>query len=187
MKDVPSIVIGVAKRPKEGISESGDTVELVERPRGGFSVILVDGQGSGAAGQADKPPYRQSGGRTDRRRSPRRRRGASRTRCLYTLRDGRVSATLTLISVDVEAETLLVSQGGSVPVVLKVTDEDTMHILEGTERPLGVHVRVRPKVTHLPLRRNQVVVACTDGVCRLENVWGSHPLVRKELPIACVN
>lgn len=172
---MPSIVIGVAKRPKEGISESGDTVELVERPRGGFSVILVDGQGSGAAAKrtshhiVNRAAALIAEGARD---------GAvvrAVHDALYALRDGRVSATLTLLSVDVEAETLLVSQGGSVPVVLKVTDEDTMHVLEGTERPLGVHVRVRPKVTHLPLRRNQVVVACTDGVMQAGKRLGQPP------------
>ena len=41
------IQIAVAKTNKYASSESGDTVELVERPTGGFSVVLVDGQGSG--------------------------------------------------------------------------------------------------------------------------------------------
>lgn len=164
MKEVPSIVIGVAKRPKEGISESGDTVELVERPRGGFSVILVDGQGSG-------PVAKRTSHHIVNRAAALIAEGARDGAvvravhdALYAMRDGRVSASLTLLSVDVEAETLLVSQGGAVPVVIKVMDDDTLHILEGTERPIGVHVRIRPKVTQLPLKRNQVVVACTDGV-----------------------
>lgn len=164
MKDVPSIVIGVAKRPKEGIGESGDTVELVERPRGGFSVIIVDGQGSG-------PGAKRTSHHIVNRAAALIAEGARDGAvvravhdALYTMRNGQVSATLTLISADVEAETLLVSQGGAVPVILKLADDETTHILEGTERPLGVHVRVRPKVTQLPLRRNQVVVACTDGV-----------------------
>ncbi|MFN8538506.1 MAG: hypothetical protein U0232_13645 [Thermomicrobiales bacterium] len=43
------IQIAVAKTNKYASSESGDTVELVERPTGGLSVVLVDGQGSGQA------------------------------------------------------------------------------------------------------------------------------------------
>ena len=41
------IEIGVAKVPKDATSESGDTVEVIERPHGGVSVVLVDGQTSG--------------------------------------------------------------------------------------------------------------------------------------------
>ena len=43
------VQVAVAKTHKYANRESGDTVELVERPTGGFSVVLVDGQGSGQA------------------------------------------------------------------------------------------------------------------------------------------
>ncbi|MGC8875276.1 MAG: serine/threonine-protein phosphatase, partial [Chloroflexia bacterium] len=43
------IQIAVAKTHKFASRESGDTVELVERPHGGLSVLLVDAQGSGPA------------------------------------------------------------------------------------------------------------------------------------------
>lgn len=39
--------IAVAKVNKYATSESGDTIEVVERPNGGFSVFLADGQTSG--------------------------------------------------------------------------------------------------------------------------------------------
>ena len=39
--------IGVAKINKYASSESGDTLEVVERPGGGLSVVLADGQRSG--------------------------------------------------------------------------------------------------------------------------------------------
>src|SRR5258706_3343008 len=39
--------LAVAKIPRHGADESGDTLEIIERPGGGFSVVLVDGQGSG--------------------------------------------------------------------------------------------------------------------------------------------
>lgn len=175
MNEVPAIVIGVAKRPKEGIGESGDTVELVERPRGGFSVVLVDGQGSGPGAKRTSHHIvnRAAALIAEGARDGAVVRAVHDT--LYAMRDGRVSATLTLLSADLEAETLLVSQGGSVPVILKIAGEDKMHVLEGTERPLGVHVRVRPKVTQLPLKRNQVIVACTDGVVQAGKRLGHPP------------
>ena len=41
------IQIAVAKINKYAVSESGDTLEVVERPTGGVSVVLADGQTSG--------------------------------------------------------------------------------------------------------------------------------------------
>lgn len=172
---MPSIVIGVAKRPKEGTRQSGDTVELVERPRGGFSVVLVDGQGSG-------PGAKRTSHHIVNRAAALVAEGARDGAvvravhdALYAMRDGQVSATLTLLSADLEAQTLLISQGGSVPVILKVDGEESVRVLKGTERPLGVHVRVRPQVTQLPLKQNQVVVACTDGVVDAGKRLGHPP------------
>ena len=46
------IEAAVAKTNKYASRESGDTVEIVERPTGGISVIVADGQGSGRAAKA---------------------------------------------------------------------------------------------------------------------------------------
>ena len=43
------IDLSIAKTNKYASRESGDTAELVERPAGGLSVVVVDGQGSGQA------------------------------------------------------------------------------------------------------------------------------------------
>ena len=46
------IQIAVAKINKYATSESGDTLEVVERPNGGLSVVLADGQTSGHGAKA---------------------------------------------------------------------------------------------------------------------------------------
>ena len=46
------IQIAVAKINKYAVSESGDTLEVVERPTGGISVVLADGQTSGRGAKA---------------------------------------------------------------------------------------------------------------------------------------
>ena len=39
--------IAVSKIRKYATSSSGDTVEVVERPNGGLSIVMADGQRSG--------------------------------------------------------------------------------------------------------------------------------------------
>jgi len=46
------VEVAVAKAPKYAVQESGDSVEVVERPRGGLSVVMVDGQRSGPSAKA---------------------------------------------------------------------------------------------------------------------------------------
>src|SRR3954453_21768062 len=46
------IDVAVVKTNKYASRESGDTVEIVERPGGGISVIMADGQGSGRAAKS---------------------------------------------------------------------------------------------------------------------------------------
>ena len=46
------IQIAVAKVNKYAVSESGDTLEVIERPTGGLSVVLADGQTSGRGAKA---------------------------------------------------------------------------------------------------------------------------------------
>ncbi len=44
---IMEVQIAVAKIRKYATPDSGDTVEVVERPNGGLSVVLADGQSSG--------------------------------------------------------------------------------------------------------------------------------------------
>ena len=44
--------IAVSKIAKYATSESGDTLEMVERPAGGVSFVLADGQRSGRSAKA---------------------------------------------------------------------------------------------------------------------------------------
>ena len=46
------VQFAVAKISKYATSESGDTLEMIERPHGGISLVLVDGQRSGRSAKA---------------------------------------------------------------------------------------------------------------------------------------
>ena len=43
------IKVGIAKTSKYAMEVCGDTCDIVERPYGGISVIIADGQGNGVA------------------------------------------------------------------------------------------------------------------------------------------
>ena len=46
------VQFAVAKVSKWASRESGDTLEMIERPHGGLSMVLVDGQTSGRSAKA---------------------------------------------------------------------------------------------------------------------------------------
>src|SRR5512133_2756025 len=100
------IQIAVAKVNKYASSESGDTLEVVERPNGGLSVVLADGQTSGKGAKAistmvvRKVISLLAEGVRDGAAA----RAASDY--LFTERNGKVLASLNVISVDLQTNTL---------------------------------------------------------------------------------
>ena len=104
------VQFAVAKIGKYATSESGDTLEMIERPHGGLSFVLVDGQRSGKSAKAisnlvaRKAIQLLSEGVRD---------GAAARAAhdyLYTYRGGKVSATLNMLSVDMETKTFVISR-----------------------------------------------------------------------------
>ena len=53
------VQVGAAKVAKYAAGASGDTLEMIERPHGGLSAVLVDGQRSGQVG-ADHQQHRRA-------------------------------------------------------------------------------------------------------------------------------
>src|SRR5574342_1044029 len=104
------VQIAVAKVNKYAVSESGDTLEVVERPNGGLSVVLADGQSSGRGAKAisllvvRKVISLLAEGVRDGAAA----RAASDA--LYTDKNGRVSCTLNIASIDLETGTLVLSR-----------------------------------------------------------------------------
>src|SRR4030065_1212378 len=92
------VQLAVAKINKYASSESGDTVEVIERPNGGLSVVMADGQSSGRGAKwistlvVRKVITLLSEGVRDGAAA----RAASDT--LFTERGGKVSSTLNILS-----------------------------------------------------------------------------------------
>jgi serine phosphatase RsbU (regulator of sigma subunit) len=156
------IQIGVAKIQKYATSESGDTLEVVERPNGGLSVVLADGQRSGksakrisnmvvrkvvtllAEGVRDGPAARAA------------------SDYLYSMRNGKVLATLNIISIDLETNSLVLSRNNPSPTY--IFNNDAPKILDEKSQPVGIYRNTKPVITEFPIEPGLIVVAFTDGI-----------------------
>lgn len=156
------IEVGVAKVAKYATSESGDTVEMIERPHGGLSIVLVDGQSSGRGAKivsnivARKAISLLGEGVRD---------GAAARAAhdyLRTHRSGRVSAELQIISVDLASRTLVVSRNAHCPAfVVRGTEVQT---LDAESESIGIRVSTKPVIVELPIEAETYVVAASDGL-----------------------
>ena len=156
------ILVAVAKVGKYATSSSGDTVEVVERPGGGVSVVLADGQSSGVGAKTisnlvvRKVISLLSEGVRDGAAA----RAASDY--LYTERRGRVSATLNILSVDLQTSTLVITRNNPAPVLL--AQGEKIHTLDADCNPVGIYRDTRPVISEVPLETGLTVVCYTDGL-----------------------
>nr|PZN69781.1 MAG: serine/threonine protein phosphatase [Bacillota bacterium] len=155
--------MAVAKVPKFGLTESGDSLELVERPRGGLTAILVDGQRHGRAAKrlsqlvVAKALQLVADGVRDGAVA----RGVHDY--LYAVRDGKVSAELVLLSVDARSGTLVVTRNTHVPVLVRRGDGTILRLDEPVE-PIGMREALRPVIAEVALEAGLVALAMTDGI-----------------------
>jgi len=156
------VQVGAAKVAKYATQESGDTLEIIERPHGGLSAVLVDGQRSGRAAKiisnivARKAIALLGEGVRD---------GAVARAAhdyLRTHRRGQVSAELEIISIDLETRTIVISRNSHCPVFVVRGGE--LVSLDADSRPIGVYANTKPVITELDLEPGTVVAAFTDGV-----------------------
>jgi serine phosphatase RsbU (regulator of sigma subunit) len=157
------VTMAVAKVPKFGLSESGDSVEIVERPRGGITAILADGQTHGRAAKrvsqivVAKAVQLIADGVRDGAVA----RGVHDY--LFALRDGKVSTELIMISVDTRTKSLVVARNTHVPVLLRHADGRVETLSAGVE-PIGIHEVMKPLITEVPIQTGLMVIAFTDGI-----------------------
>lgn len=166
------VQFAVAKIGKYATSESGDTLEMIERPHGGLSFVLVDGQRSGKSAKAisnlvaRKAIQLLSEGVRD---------GAAARAAhdyLYTSRAGKVSATLNMLSVDMETKTFVVSRNNESPVIV-YTAAEGLYLLDEPSRCVGVHRNTKPVITELPILPGTVIVVFTDGLRHAGSLSGN--------------
>lgn len=154
--------LGLAKTEKYASRDSGDTVEIVERPGGGFTVVMIDGQGSGKAAKtlslllSSKAVGLIKEGVRD----------GSVARAthdhLFMYRHGRVSATFDMLSVDMQTRTVVVTRNADAPMLLG--EGGTFQTVAVDSGPIGRYHFTKPEIRELPIRSDLTVVLFTDGI-----------------------
>lgn len=157
-----TIDVAVAKTHKYASRASGDTVEVVERPGGGFSIVMIDGQGSGKAAKTLSLMLsaRAVGMVKDGVRD-----GAVARAThdfLFAYRHGQVSATLDLVSVDLQTREVVVTRNADSPMLLRRNGETSVVPMDSG--PIGRTKFTKPAVQSFPAEDGVVLVLFTDGV-----------------------
>jgi serine phosphatase RsbU (regulator of sigma subunit) len=165
------IKIAAAKINKYATSESGDTLEVVERPNGGLSVVLADGQTSGRGAKTistmvvRKVISLLAEGVRDGAAA----RAASDY--LYTERNGKVTATLNILSADLQTNTLVITRNNPSPVFL--AQEDQIDCLSSESQAIGTSRNIRPSIFEIALQTGLTVVMYTDGLNHAGDRYGN--------------
>ncbi len=154
--------VAVAKVSKYAVRESGDTLEMIERPHGGLSFVLVDGQhtGHGAKQVSNLVAHKAIALLAEGVRDGAAARAAHDY--LYTHYDGKVSAELQIVSIDLVSKTIVISRNSHCPAI--VGDARGIRLLDQPSEAIGVHRRMKPVIAELPLEQDASVVVFTDGV-----------------------
>jgi serine phosphatase RsbU (regulator of sigma subunit) len=179
-----SIEIAVAKTHKYASRDSGDTAETVERPTGGVSMVLVDGQGSG---QAAKSLSMMVSSKAVSLLKEVVREGAIARAThdfLHAYRHGRVSATLDIVSVDLAAKTILVTRNSATPYLVRRNGD--VERQESTSGPIGLYRHTRPAIDQYAIEAGLTVVIFSDGIVNAGHRFGQPfdalAFVRDSLP-----
>jgi serine phosphatase RsbU (regulator of sigma subunit) len=164
------IQVAVAKVPCYRTSESGDTIEMIERPGGGFSFVLVDGQGTGRGAKtlSNLLVTRAITQLKDGARDGVVARGVHDY--LYTYRMGQVAATLNILSVDFQTSSILVSRNNPAPFYL--LNAAGVHIYNEPSMPIGLYPMTKPQITEIPVQPYTYIVLFTDGLLKAGERYG---------------
>ncbi|MBE0408722.1 MAG: SpoIIE family protein phosphatase [Anaerolineales bacterium] len=162
--------VAVAKIEKYATSESGDTVEVVERPNGGISIVMADGQSSGRGAKwiSTLVVRKVIALLADGVRDGAAARAASDS--LFTERKGKVSATLNIFSVDKQSGTLVITRNNPAAVLLSL--DEKIKILDDPCLPVGVYRGTRPLISEVSIDTSLTAVMFTDGLVHAGTRYG---------------
>ena len=156
------IKVGIARTSKYAMDYCGDSCDIAERPHGGISAVIADGQANGLAAHhtsswvVNKAVSLIADGTRD---------GAVARAVhdyLYAMKDRKVSCTLTVLSAEVETETVVISRNSNCPVIVWTEEYETVY--DEAVGPIGVNRHMKPLMYQVPFAPGMMVVSYTDGV-----------------------
>lgn len=156
------VQVAAAKVNKYATSESGDTLEVVERPTGGLSVVLADGQTSGRGAKAvslmvvRKVISLLAEGVRDGAAA----RAASDA--LFAEKQGKVICTLNIASIDLHSGTIVLTRNN--PASMFIARGDSVDCIDTECVSLGTSRNVRPLITEIEIEPDLTIVLYTDGL-----------------------
>ncbi len=153
--------IAVSKIDKYRDTGSGDTVEVIERPNGGMSVVLADGQleSQDQKGISTMVTHRVIGHISEGIRDGAAIRASSSS--LYNEFSGKVSSNLNVLSVDLQTNTIIISRNSPIPVFF--ISDDTVDCLSAESEPIGTHMDITPTIVELQIQPDMAAIAFSDG------------------------
>lgn len=164
------IQIAISKTSKFESDESGDTLEIIERPNGGVSVVLADAQASGKFTKAissfvvRKVINFIGEGVRDGASA----RGVSDS--LFTEWGGKQGCFLDIISVDLESNTIVLSRNNPTPIFL--ARGERIECISSTNNPIGISRNIKPDIMELEISASLTIVVYTDGIYNSGSHYG---------------
>ncbi len=158
------IQIAASKIDKFNSIDSGDTIEVVERPNGGISVVLASGLSNGKSTKmisysvVKKVISLIADGVRDGAAA----RAASDA--LFTQYNGKSISSLNIISADLQTDTLVLSCNSRSPVYLCRDDSIEKMSIESTL--LGTGLDVKPSVSEISIEPGITIVAPSSGLLK---------------------
>ena len=164
------IQIGVAKSSKYGSQISGDSLEIIERPYGGVSIVMADGRATGHKAKvlSSSVVRKVIGLLAEGVRDSAAARAASDY--LYTEREGKSSLYLNILSADLQTNTLVITRNNPIPVF--VAREERIECIDSESQPIGLQRNIKPSILEIPLHVGTTIVIYTDGLAQAGEVVG---------------
>ena len=177
--------IGVAKVNKYAVSSSGDTLEIIERPGGGISIVLADGQRSGKSAKriSNKVVRKVVSLLADGVRDGAAARAASDY--LFHERQGKVMATLNIASVDLLSQSVVVVRNNPAPVL--VGSAAGVELLDEPCDPVGINRQIRPVIRELSIVPGLTLLFFTDGITHAGDRNGNPMDIQAEFEAQMAN
>src|SRR5918998_6268891 len=93
---------------------------------------------------------------------------------LFAMRNGQVSATLDILSVDLKTETVVITRNSETACFVQT--HEGVEVIARAERPLGIHPRTRPWAAEIPVAAGLRVILVSDGIANSGTRNGLPPL-----------